>query len=247
MTAVTQDAIVLFGDSITQGSFEPGKEGYGQALAHAYVRKLDVVNRGFSGYNTRWALTLFEQLFARKAEQPHVPKVKLLVIWFGANDACIPPSSQHVPLEEYRSNLKRFIELIRSPASPHHSPETRIALITPPPVNTIQWNRGDRLFDVTRQYAGAVLEIGREEDVPVVDVWTALWKAAGETEQALSEYLSDGLHLTATGYKVVHDALDKTILEKYPEIHHSSLSTVYPYWDAIDFANPASSLVKRAL
>jgi hypothetical protein len=36
--------IVLFGDSITEGSFDVG--GWGARLAHEYARKADVVNRG---------------------------------------------------------------------------------------------------------------------------------------------------------------------------------------------------------
>jgi lysophospholipase L1-like esterase len=39
--------VVLLGDSITQNSFDSG--GWGAQLAHWYVRKADVVNRGFSG------------------------------------------------------------------------------------------------------------------------------------------------------------------------------------------------------
>jgi hypothetical protein len=44
--------IVLFGDSITQRSFSVG--GWGARLAHDYMRKADVLNRGFSGYNSAW-------------------------------------------------------------------------------------------------------------------------------------------------------------------------------------------------
>lgn len=43
--------IVLFGDSITQQSFSCG--GWGARMADAYQRKADVLNRGYSGYNTR--------------------------------------------------------------------------------------------------------------------------------------------------------------------------------------------------
>ena len=45
---------LLFGDSITQHSFMPG--GLGQSLADAYQRRLDIVNRGYGGYNTEWGL-----------------------------------------------------------------------------------------------------------------------------------------------------------------------------------------------
>ena len=43
------DQITLFGDSITQQSFNPATFGFGAVLSNAYVRKMDVVNRGYSG------------------------------------------------------------------------------------------------------------------------------------------------------------------------------------------------------
>lgn len=46
------DQFLLFGDSITQFSFNPHELGWGASLADSYARKLDVVNRGYSGYNT---------------------------------------------------------------------------------------------------------------------------------------------------------------------------------------------------
>ncbi|CDO74879.1 hypothetical protein BN946_scf185004.g29 [Trametes cinnabarina] len=60
MTANTQDAIVLLGDSLTELGFNDN--GFAAKLANAYVRKLDVVNRGFSGYNTDWIIPVFEQI-----------------------------------------------------------------------------------------------------------------------------------------------------------------------------------------
>ena len=45
--------VVLFGDSITEGGFDVEHLGWACHLASAYSRKVDVVNRGLSGYNTR--------------------------------------------------------------------------------------------------------------------------------------------------------------------------------------------------
>ena len=42
---------LLFGDSLTQQSFEEG--GWGSKLVSRYQRKADVTLRGYSGYNTR--------------------------------------------------------------------------------------------------------------------------------------------------------------------------------------------------
>jgi lysophospholipase L1-like esterase len=152
------------------------------------------------------------QCFATQHEQLHVPRVRILVIWFGANDACIEPSPQHVPLLKFIANIKRLVEMVSSPRSPHYSSATRIILITPPPVNTHQRGEDlasrnppislDRLFAVTQAYAEAVKIVAEEENVAVVDVWTEIWKAAGEDEHTLSRFLVDGLHLNSEGYGV---------------------------------------------
>jgi hypothetical protein len=52
---------VLFGDSITQRGFAPG--GWAAALADRYGRRVDVVNRGYSGYNTALATHLLPHVF----------------------------------------------------------------------------------------------------------------------------------------------------------------------------------------
>lgn len=80
MTAYVQDAIVLFGDSITQGGWAEGgiaqrlacRSRFGFAFAcrlnvifstiDGYARIFDIVNRGFSGYNTDWAIPVLEQV-----------------------------------------------------------------------------------------------------------------------------------------------------------------------------------------
>ena len=102
--------------------------------------------------------------------------------------------------------------MIKSPSSPYYSPTTRIILITPPPVNTFQRRADlqsrvppvalDRDFEVTKAYAEGVREVARSEDVALVDVWSALWEAAGKDEKSLSKLLKDGVHLNAEGYRV---------------------------------------------
>ncbi|KAH7889242.1 SGNH hydrolase-type esterase domain-containing protein [Phlebopus sp. FC_14] len=231
MAATTQDAIMLLGDSLTQGSWE--QSGISQRLAATYVRKLDVLNRGFSGYQTDWAIPVFEQVFAKQHEQHHVPKVQLLTIWYGANDAAPPPSVQHVPRDRFKSNLCGLVNMVKSPASAYYSPDTRIILITPPPVNTHQWE--GRNFDETRSYADAVKEVGAEVGVPVADIWTEIFDAAGREEKACEQFLYDGLHLNAAGYDIVFESIMKIIADKYPEIHHEKLETVFvPYVNKID-------------
>ena len=144
----------------------------------------------------------------------NVPKIQLLTIWFGANDACIPGEEQHVPLPKYKQNLSNLIHIVKDPWSMWYSPETRVILITPPPINPPQWleflrNNGyperdyfDREFDLTKQYAEACKEVAKVENIPVIDTWTALWEACGHDEKNLSKFMTDGLHLNEKAYKV---------------------------------------------
>ncbi|KAJ7063150.1 SGNH hydrolase [Mycena amicta] len=224
------DAIVLFGDSITQAGWTDC--AFGARLANAYSRKLDVLNRGLAGYNTDWALPVLEQCLEASA---HGPKTRLIAVWFGANDACIKPSPQHVPLDKFVENIKKMVHLVQKA-----DPSTKIILITPPPVNIQQREEDlatrdpplamDRSFEATEAYAKGVLEAGTDCDVPVADVWAALWNAAGKNQEGLRLYLSDGLHLTTAGYEIAYDALLETIRVFHSELDPERLEDVFPEW-----------------
>jgi len=105
-----------------------------------------------------------------------------------------------------------MVKMIKSPTSPYYSPTTRIILITPPPVNTFRRRADlesrrppqalDRNFEITRAYAEGVREVALVENVALVDVWSALWEAAGKDERSLGKFLRDGLHLNLEGYRV---------------------------------------------
>lgn len=74
---------VLFGDSITQEGSDPAMQGWVSALTAYWVRRVDVVNRGFGGYTSRWGLQLFDSVVL--ARRPEV-----IFLFFGANDAVVP-------------------------------------------------------------------------------------------------------------------------------------------------------------
>ncbi|KZT29894.1 SGNH hydrolase [Neolentinus lepideus HHB14362 ss-1] len=253
MNANVQDVVVLLGDSITEFGWDP--HGLAQRLAQAYARKFDVINRGFAGYNSEWVIPVFEQFFAKSQDQAHLPKVQLLAIWFGANDACFPHEPQHVPLDVFTTNLSKLVNYVKSPDSLYYSPSTRVVLITPPPLYLKQWNEylagvGEepqgRSLDSSHRYAEAVKEVGKKEGVPVVDAWTGIWEAAGKVEEALRKYLKDGLHPNANGYAVVYDGLLKAIGESYPEIHPEALQSVFARFDEVLASqNLSKTLIKR--
>ncbi|CAI0547341.1 unnamed protein product [Linum tenue] len=102
--------IVLFGDSITEQSFRSG--GWGASLADTYSRKADVFNRGYGGYNTRWALFLLHHIFPLDGRKAPIAAT----VFFGANDAALlgrTSERQHVPVDEYKENLRKIVKHLK--------------------------------------------------------------------------------------------------------------------------------------
>lgn len=200
--------VVLFGDSITQFSFDPSNKGFGAALANDYQRKADVLNRGFSGYNTEWAIPILKQLLPTTTT-PAAPII-LLTIFFGANDAALPFSVQHVPLPRFEENLRTLISFTTDSSSPWFDPSTNLLLITPPPLDEAVWAEHrrqehqplDRKAKVTAQYAKAVKEVGQQVGIPVVDLWGEIMaRVDGDMTEKTCAVIPDGdsgLDVTAT-------------------------------------------------
>jgi isoamyl acetate esterase len=119
--------IVLFGDSITQQGFGwDGAVGWASLLSATYSRRADVLNRGYSGYNTRHGLDLLPHIFGSGGGESsssssslsssfkEPPNVLFVTIFFGANDAALPGERQHVPIDEYGANLETMISYIQN-------------------------------------------------------------------------------------------------------------------------------------
>lgn len=122
----------------------------------------------------------------------------LITIFLGANDACLPPASAHVPLPEYEQHIRYYVNtILENPATKG----TRVVLITPPPINVsapaqsevdipsvamalesaARHGMGHKTWLSKRTYAEKVVKIGREFEaktdlVTVLDFWKALTK-----------------------------------------------------------------------
>ena len=129
LAASGRPKLLLLGDSLTQIAFEGG--GWASSLANRYQRRADVLNRGMSGYNSRW--------YIRYAEDNDVwnepGNIVLITIFFGANDAALPDRdpAKHVPIPEYKENLEMLID-----NATKSYPNAKILLISPPPVHREQ-------------------------------------------------------------------------------------------------------------
>lgn len=107
------------------------------------------------------------------------------MIFFGANDACLPgsDSGQYVPLEMYKDNLR---SIIQHPTIQAQHP--RLILVTPPPVNEYALEESDaargircrrRTAEHTKLYADACREIVCGPDLLVLDMWSWIMSRAG--------------------------------------------------------------------
>ena len=132
---LSRSSVVLFGDSLTQRGFEPG--GWAAALAHYFGRRADVYNRGYGGYNARWAAELAPRLF-----EPAASRHLLVTIWLGANDAADATERAHVPLHEFERSVAAIAAAARRAARV-------VVVLTPPPVRAskatlfLEGHRGD--------------------------------------------------------------------------------------------------------
>ncbi|XP_042519083.1 GDSL esterase/lipase CPRD49-like isoform X2 [Macadamia integrifolia] len=177
MVGPQRPLFVLFGSSIVQFSYS--EDGWGAMLADIYARKADILLRGYSGWTSRRALQVVDQVFPKDAAiQP-----SLVIVYFGGNDSMGPHSSglgPHVPLPEYTENMRRIAIHLKS-----LSENTRIIFLSCPPVNekiiserasSGIFSHLDRTNEACRRYSEACLEICREMDLKAIDLWTAIQK-----------------------------------------------------------------------
>jgi lysophospholipase L1-like esterase len=168
---------------------------------------MDIINRGFAGYNTDWGLPILKQLLPTVKEQADDPsKIQLMTIFFGANDSGLPIAKAHVPIERYKDNLTTMVNMIKDTNSEYYNPSIRLVLITPPPVDEVKWkerceNQGDELNrtnENARLYGEVVKQIAREHGIVAIDVWSHFMSL----DRHLSEFQVDGLHLNDKGNQV---------------------------------------------
>lgn len=204
----------MLGDSLTQLSFE----GWGATLANRYQRRADMLNRGCSGYNTRWYLR-----YADDNEIWNERNVALVTVFFGANDAALKDlDGKHVPVEEYQENLRALVQKARTTY-----PQSKLLLIAPPPVHreqrlAFQKERyGDkatgipeRTLEHTKLYAVACKRVAEDLGVPCLNLFSLMLEATDD----FGRFLSDGLHFNRAGHDFVGEHVLQAIEKYFPEL-----------------------------
>jgi lysophospholipase L1-like esterase len=155
---VTVDKILLFGDSITEMSYNQ-EFGFNlaPALQHEYFRKLQVVARGYGGYTTEHARYIVGPTL--DAEAAGGSAIRLMTIFFGTNDASIDA----VTLERFMENLTYTAKVVL---------ERGISLIIVGP-SVINEDAGvtDKSTMTNLEYSNAAFKVAKQLGVPFIDLW----------------------------------------------------------------------------
>lgn len=204
--------IVAFGDSVTQGAMQ--KDTLDQAgvyhlllqrklEAHFPTATFNTINAGSGGDTVAKGLVRLDRDVIRY--QPD-----LVLIAFGLNDACLGLET----LEEFQQGIRSMIGQIRTKS------EADLLLLTPPFMAS-KWNaRIDaehreasetiipvQTGGVLRQFANAVVRVGKMENVIVADVH-AEWLRLAALKVPMDDWLINGLnHPDRRGHRLAAEML----------------------------------------
>ncbi|KAJ1752805.1 isoamyl acetate-hydrolyzing esterase [Coemansia sp. RSA 989] len=207
------DVLLAFGDSITQCAGDPEFEGYLAYLSRLYQRQMDVLNRGFSGYNTTRARTVVSK---------HTPieKFRDNLLYFVS--LLRDPSSKH-----YSPSTK--ILFITPPPVGDRMVKEKAKIEGENVVN-----KNER----ARKYAQMVKRVANEVNTPYVDLYGKIEELVKKNQSTAKDtqtvdfegydgYLADGIHLNSAGNRVLFDLIQETIGKYWPELKPSKAPRSY--------------------
>jgi len=248
MILVDRPSALLFGDSITQWGeiYLPATKkendiiaaGWISLLRNRFSRRFDLVNRGYSGYNSRWAVCIANRVFT-------ADEYVFVTIFFGANDAAYKEQNpkQSVPLNEYKRNIRYLVARAKSKTK-------HVIIIAPPPVDSKKWP--DRSNENVDAFASAAMEVAEDSGCDFINLYEIMNKS-----RKPFAFLSDGLHLNAEGQSLlarkVIECVDRRHakgLDKHLPVHMFDSATDhecdvpldFPLWSEVSNKEPAKSL-----
>ncbi|ODV59033.1 SGNH/GDSL hydrolase family protein [Ascoidea rubescens DSM 1968] len=233
------DKLLLFGDSITEfcyninpiSSKTPSYSfALGPALQETYKRKLDVVQRGFAGYNTRHAKQLLPKILDIEHASNKSSKVSLIVLYFGSNDAAVN-GPQKVPLDEFLCNMELMINQIIS---------KNISLIVLGPAvhDAETWNPAHsddvklgnfRTNENNKFYCDELAKLCFKINIPYIHLYDIFSTYKGPWQ----DLLTDGIHYSGEGYRLMYNEIMENIKIFYPQLYPDNIKSKLPAWKDI--------------
>ncbi|KAL7681737.1 putative SGNH hydrolase-type esterase domain, SGNH hydrolase superfamily [Plasmopara halstedii] len=218
MSSERRPVFYFIGDSITEHGSDPSRNGFITILQNHYVRSVDCVNRGLSGYNSKWVLEHGMPIFAGELQIEY--SASFVTVFLGANDAVLehgPDKAQYVSLQDYRSNLRKILHTVK----PLLAPNGQVLLITPPCIIDSA-RRNDRSDASAGKYAKVCVDLAAAENVHVLDLHT-YFNTTFPDESVRKTFFIDGLHFSEKGNKevgkllgvVINGMFGKEMLDKF--------------------------------
>ncbi len=185
--------IVLVGDSPvstydTRPADKPDLTGWGQVFGDFFNDKVMVLNHAMSGRSTRSFIKegLWKKALAAKGD--------FIFVQFGHNDSHVKDGKPAVdPATDFQSYLRQYIDEARAAGA-------KPVLVTPVARRTFE---NGKVVTGLQPYADAMFKVGKEKNVPVIDLHAAamrLYDRLGDAASAdLNAAASDRTHFSRKG------------------------------------------------
>ena len=161
--------LYLIGDSLTQRAVPASY--WAQELQERYIRKCDIINRGFSGYTSRMLVQMLPEILQQETFNS---TINIAVILIGSNDSVLPELDKRaVPVEEYGTNLNNLIGLCKQKFS-------TVVIVTLPPQDEVRWDEHSRTTknipgclsnEHASHYADKCLEVAEKNSIECIDLY----------------------------------------------------------------------------
>ena len=185
--------IVCMGDSVTGIYYHTGgRQAYPEILSSALRKRfaqsdLDIINGGISGQSTTDGFGRLENDVLR-----HRPQ--LVTIMFGINDM------EHMSIDKYRANLAELAARCRAIGA-------EVLFCTP---NSFEDNERFARSKL-KPYLDGMYTVGKQEGIPVCDVFAAYEVVRERDPDAFSLLLSDAVHPNLDGHKLTASVIARFI------------------------------------
>ena len=194
--------VYLIGDSNTQYGFADA--GFASQLANKYIRKCDVINRGYDGYTSQYLKHMLPRLLSQ--DHSEESSISIATVLLGTNDA-VP--NRHVMKESYHQNMTSIINQLQQKDIKH------IILLSPPPVDHDSWNKyllaktgetGKLRKEHVEPFVNVCRELASHFNLAFIDLFNKILR-----EDDWKEYFYDGVHFSHLGNSFVFSELVEVI------------------------------------
>ncbi len=203
--------ILMIGDSTMATYKNPPKDrpdltGWGQVFAERFNKQVTIINRAISGRSSKSFIT---EGHWKKALHT---KADYLFIQFGHNDSHLNEEKSTDAATDFRDYLRQYIDEARQAGM-------KPVLITPMTRRRFQDNK---IVTSLRPFAEAMIIVGQEKNVPVIDLHASSVKLHNKLGEKRSGYFNpsatDRTHFTRRGAAVIARLVAEELSEKVPAL-----------------------------